>query len=272
MKTKTKKRLALIAALFLMAGVLWFANAFLGNPVSWMLAKHAAEKYLAEQYAGTDYQLSGVNYSFKDAKYLAYVESPSSPDTHFGIMLTGWGTLVYDEFENYVTSGWNTWQRLDEEYRELVDSILDDPDLPYKITIGFGSICTQGEMGEEFQQSWLDMSTLELDGKYDIRETASRYGKLVVYIEDAETTEERAAELLLDLKKRMDAANVPFARVDFSLEAFRPEQGGTQISQDRVDLMMVPYEEICEEGLAEKVHIWEEKTEAFYKSMDAEKK
>lgn len=35
-------------------------------------------------------------------------------------------------------SGWNTWERLNGEYRALVDTVLDDPDFGYNVFIGFG--------------------------------------------------------------------------------------------------------------------------------------
>ena len=51
---------ALVLALCLLAGIGWFANGLLGNPVSRWLARHSAEAYLAEVYPGTDYVRNDV--------------------------------------------------------------------------------------------------------------------------------------------------------------------------------------------------------------------
>ena len=45
---------ALVLALCLLAGIGWFANGLLGNPVSRWLARHSAEAYLAEVYPGRE--------------------------------------------------------------------------------------------------------------------------------------------------------------------------------------------------------------------------
>ena len=76
MKKRILKLTAFAAALALLAGVLWFSNGLLGNPVSKFLAARAAREYLAGQYPGADYQVESVNYSFKFGGYTAAVVSP----------------------------------------------------------------------------------------------------------------------------------------------------------------------------------------------------
>ena len=55
MKKRILKLTAFAAALALLAGVLWFSNGLLGNPVSKFLASRAAREYLAGQYPGAYY-------------------------------------------------------------------------------------------------------------------------------------------------------------------------------------------------------------------------
>lgn len=272
MKTKTKKILAFAAGMVLLVGVLWYASLFLGNPVSWLLARHTAQKRLAEQYPGTDYQIESVNYSFKDGSYHALVQSPSSGDTRFTFVMNGFGRCGYDSYEDAVQSGANTASRLSDEYRSMADAVLNAPNLPYKIWVGYGEIVNgKEEIMEEYDLPMLDTGTLELDGQYDVRQLGREYGKVVVCIEDDEITLERAAELVLDVKERLDKAGVPFHWMDFSLEYFRPEEGGGPMQPDRIDMVVVPYDEICEEDLLQKVQQWSEETEAFYAKMDAQK-
>lgn len=272
MKTKTKKILAFAAGMILLVSVLWYASLFLGNPVSWLLAKHTAQKRLAEQYSETDYKIESVNYSFKDGNYHALVQSPSSEDTRFTLVMDGFGRCGYDSYEDAVLSGGNTASRVSEEYRKLADGVLDDPGLPYKVWVGYGEIVNgKDEVMEEYDLPMLDIGTLKLDEQYDVRQLGREYGKIVVCIEDDEVTPERAAELVLDLKERLDKAGVPFNWMDFSLEYFRPEEGGGPLQPDRIDMVVVPYGEICEEGILQKVQQWSGETKAFYAKMDAQK-
>ena len=66
MKQGTKKFITWLLALVLFGGVLWVIDAFVGNPVSKMLATNTAKAHLAETYADTDYEIERVSYSFKD--------------------------------------------------------------------------------------------------------------------------------------------------------------------------------------------------------------
>ena len=57
MKKRILKLTAFAAALALLAGVLWFSNGLLGNPVSKFLAARAAREYLSGKYHGSEYQV-----------------------------------------------------------------------------------------------------------------------------------------------------------------------------------------------------------------------
>ena len=54
MKKKTLKIIAAVTAFAILAGLVWFANAMVGNPVSNLLAERAAEKHLEETKNKTD--------------------------------------------------------------------------------------------------------------------------------------------------------------------------------------------------------------------------
>ena len=69
MKKKPLKMIALILAFVLIAGIGWFANGLVGNPISKFLAENAAEKYMAEKYAGTDYYIETLAFNFKFSNY-----------------------------------------------------------------------------------------------------------------------------------------------------------------------------------------------------------
>ncbi len=274
MKTKTKKILAFAAGLALLVGVLWFAMLFVGNPVSSFAAKRNAKRYLAQQYPGTDYQIEEVSYNFKFGEYMARVTSPSSKDSRFTLTYDWAGNLKQDDYDWRVQQRENTYERLDWEYRQQVETVLKNPEkkLPYELQFGFGTLFTTGDMltQEPFGLEGLDKSALELDGEYDVNQLARRYGRLVVAIRDNTVTPQRAAQLILDIKNRMDEANAAFCCMDFRLaEKKTDEKEGTKAEE--ISILSVPYDEIEGEGLEGRVSQWEEETQQFYAVMDKEK-
>ena len=260
MKKKSYRIIALIAALLLMAGLGWFANAFVGNPISKMLVKNTAEEYVAKTYAGTDYYIDEIYYSFKDGKYYVDVKSPGSIDSEFSLSLNMNGTLRWDNYEYCVLGKQNTADRLYMEYRKLVDTVMESPAFPFDSDIGFGDlqfndaieISKPGDVPEYNPEHYIDKSELVLDGFYDIAELGRKAGRIVLYVYDEVVTVERASEILLEFKKLMDDGGVTFYAVDMVLESPRNEDG-TRNSDARVEVDEFLYEDIYEEGLAERI-------------------
>ena len=121
---KKHVKIAIISLLIaLAAGLLWFANAMLGNPVSRTLATKAAKSYLSDRFSDTDYQMERITHSFKDGRYHAFMTSPTSIDGDFSVSFTMLGEYHYDTYDS-VLDGFNTARRLDSEYRELTDEEL----------------------------------------------------------------------------------------------------------------------------------------------------
>ena len=139
MNKKYLKIGALVVAGVLIVGLGLFANALLGNPISKAAATSSAKKYVAETYAGTDYYVENVSYNFKDGNYHAFVKSPSSMDTEFSLHVNMIGKIYFDTYEN-VTSGYNTARRLEQEYRVLVDTVLESTTFPYVSDIRYGTL------------------------------------------------------------------------------------------------------------------------------------
>ena len=255
MKNKTGRVIAFIVAVILIAGVGWFANAIVGNPVSKAMAKSTAKKYLKTTYSGTDYYIEEISYSFKDCNYYADIKSPSSMDTEFSFAINMAGKLLWDNYEGAVLSKQNTADRLYMEYRKLVDTVLESPMFPFDSDIGYGDLqfVEAAYVGAEGIPSYAIVTEeLELDGFYDIAELGRQAGLIVIYFYDEEVTEERAAEILLEFKELMDDGGVPFYAIDMVLEYPRTEDGNTR-PDARVEIDGFLYEDIYEEGLAERV-------------------
>lgn len=240
-KNMTKRRkfarlLAALAALVILGGLGWFANAMAGNPLSWALAAHAARRHLQAQYPGADLVLEDVSYSFKDGYYHAHVTDPGSRDGDFTLTLTMGGRLLYDGYDAQVRSGENTARRLNDAYRQLVDGVLADPAFPCTVRLGFGDLAFGDSAVDSPRPYAIPPAQLTLDAEYDIPALGARAGEVTLGLEDAEVNTQRLAALLLDIKDRFAKAGVPFYAVHCVLEAPRPADGSTRPTGDPAGL------------------------------------
>ena len=277
MKNKGLRIIALILALVMIGGLCFVANALNGNPVSALLAKRTAKAYLEDTFPHTDYYVERIGYNFKDGNYYAHIRSESSIDTQFSLHITMLGQLRYDTYDS-VTDGFVTAQRLDMEYRDLADTILEAPDYPYKEEIGWGFGSLEIYPPEAFIHAEenevpdyaIDQSTLVIDKIYDIRELGRQAGRLTVYVDSDTVSVERAAEIMLDIKARFDAAGIPFKAMDFVLQYPRPDEGMRPGGEVRV--RDFPYESIYEDDLIERIVTADAELSAYYAEMDAKYK
>ena len=270
LKGKGLKIAALLAALVLIAGVGWFANEVVGNPISKMLAKHTAERHLEENYAGTDFFIERVSYSFKDCNYYVYIESPSSMDSSFTLCVSRSGKLKWDSYEDRVLGMQNTAQRLSMEYRALVEAVIDSVEFPFFHDIGYGDLQIISKEYIEMEgvaDYVIPAQELELDGVYDVRELGARAGTLVLYVQDETVTVERAAEILLETKRVLDEAGVPFFAAHFVLQY--PKNEDSTWPEGRVEALQILASDIYEEGMVERMRAADEATKAYYAAEDA---
>lgn len=253
---KKKRIIAGILAFTLIGFILFIANAFIGNPISKMLANRAAEKYVEQNYGDLDLELEKATYNFKDGNYTVYAESKKSIDTHFYLNFSGTGQFMYDDYETSVLSKFNTWERIDKEYREWVDTVFMN-DFPYESDIAFGEI-----PGEEE-----DQDALELDRYYDIRELGEEKGHITLYVNSNELTGEKAKNILLDLKKLFDKQQIAFYSIDLTLQEPLSE---TKEGREDITMRQFLYSDIKEDGLQEKVDENIKQTKEYYDEMDKE--
>lgn len=249
--------------------LLWFANAMLGNPISAVLAKHAAQDYLAENFAHADYYIENVAYNFKDGNYYAHIRSDSSIDTRFSLYITMTGKVRFDTYES-VADGFVTANRLEGEYRALTDMITDDVEFPYKDydSFAYGTLeIYPPEAMWDAPSYAIDQSTLIIDHMYDIRELGRQAGHLVIYVDSHVVTVERAAEIMLDIKSMFDAAEIPFAAMTFVMQHPRTEDGTWNNEEVRVEHFL--YEDIYEEDLVERIKEADAAMKAYYAELDA---
>ena len=172
MKQNIKKALKITIGVLLLALIsvtVYFYLGFFGNPVSKLLMKNSAEKYVAENYP--DCHIENVGYNFKDGRYFANIQKEGSADTNFFVYADWLGNISYDSYESYVTSGHNTANRMMTEYRELLRDTIKQEDVDYTLDIFYGDILNE-YYGKEFYNgdsvkgAYMPMEEIILDKQY----------------------------------------------------------------------------------------------------------
>lgn len=186
MKRKALKIVAAVTAFVLIALILAVTNAFVGNPLSKALAGRAVGRHLEERYAGLNLEVEKVQYSFKFGQYMAFAQSTTSQDTHFSIYCDSWGNILGDDYDSYVRSGWNTMQRIGEEYAEAAEALIQSQ-LDYDFDMVIADLNHDGSY---------PLSNLQLDMTYDIHSGAIP-GSVTVYLYAQELSWEKVAEVAL---------------------------------------------------------------------------
>ncbi len=268
---KKSVKIILITLLVLLLGVvLYFVCAFFGNPVSYLLAVNSADNYIEENYADYDLEIEKVGYDFKLSGYYAHVVSPSSVDTHFSVYFDLLGRPLHDSFDN-VTDGWNTYMRLENEYRSLCEKVLKDVKKNFVSDIDYGEI-KNFEYSEDYHGKVLYgvvLSDLELDYEYDIKEVAKSAGHIVFYYEETELTAEKSAERLLEFKAIFEKHDVPFFAIDFIAQEPKTETNAGNRKEFAVREFL--FSDIYEEGLAERLQEAADDLQKYYINEDAKK-
>lgn len=239
---KSMKIIAGILAFALILGLLFFTNAFTGNPISKMLAKSAGGKYIKENYEFLDLRKEKTYYSFKDGNYHIFVQDVNSIDTNFDILIDSFGNVQRDTYESI---NFNTWRRLDGEIREQASPILKKK-LKYDVEsarVGFGK-----------PKSDEDEKSLELDMKLDIHNPPLPLEAFAqIYIEDINY--EKIGQVAKDIKKIMDGENIPidFIGVVLIPSMAKTSEGKAVSWQNALTVFDLPVEILEEENLAEAI-------------------
>ena len=107
---------------------------------------------------------------------------------------------------------------------------------------------------------------LELNKVYDIKEMGARAGHLILYVDNDIISVEEAARIMLDFRSMFDEADIPFYAMDFVLRHPRTEDGKSDDEEIRINDFL--YQDIYEEGLADRIEIAIEQTAAYYAMLD----
>lgn len=254
-KGRGKRVAALVVAVALTAGLCAMGNAFLGNPLSRMLAERAAENYLAGKFPEGGYEVENVWFDSKRGHYGIVVHKSGSQDVYFTVDTDMKGNFHHDTYDHVLT-GWNTAHRLESEYETLADSALLRLNLTYSRAYVSSSLEFEHRQWKDDPyafQYFLNGEALVPDGAYEIETVGALVGKVSVSVEDAEVSAERAAQILLESRRLMDEAGVPFHSIDLTLRYPRPENAMEPRKEGQIRIEGFLYEDIYADGLAERV-------------------
>lgn len=267
---KQKKTIISLLILALLIGLIILINSFVGNPISRIIVNHSAENYIKETYPEMDLEVDKATYNFKFGEYNVNVKSSTSIDTYFSLGVSQLGKVQRDNYEDDVMAKFNTWIRINMDYREMVAKVFESEDFIYQSDIDFGTLKLK-EQSEQFGPSYgIDLDELELDKDYNIKKLGEDNGQVILYIEgdtDKEINAKRVAEILLDIKEVFDEKDIPFYAIDFSLVEPKDEN-----SEDMGEVFQVReflYNDIYKEDLIQRLEKASDKLEEHYEKEDA---
>ena len=170
-----------------------------------LVAANKIKTYVKETYGSMDLELSEVAYNFKIGGYYAIASSKTSEDTHFEVTYVKGNVSDYYKYD--VPTMWNTFQRLDEEYRNKVEPIIAD-NMPYQFDMIIGGLDKEGSYGD---------GKLSLDIAFDLGNMPlSQYVTVYVYAENLSW--DNVAKMALELDALLMANGFTIDQYDVILE------------------------------------------------------
>ncbi len=257
MNKKTKKIIIIVSILL----VVYLFIPFFRNPLSDMITRMQVKNYLEENYAGMGYEIESFGFNGLDSYYRYTVSIPGSKDKRFDIRLGRYGGVYLDTYDTDVSLNFNTSERMWDEYFRLVEGAVDINDIisgeEYGSVSGFMEFASKEEYGkyDDIPEYAYFYEDLVPEKEYDVKEMGTNHAQIFVSINHVEDLSyKRAAEVLLWVKEELDRAGIGFYCVYVSL--FSPPSGPygeAQYMDPYIAVKDMPYDEIYEEGLAERV-------------------
>lgn len=270
---KVLKVVALILVLALLACAAVIANGMMGNPISKHMAKKALEEHLAQNYSDMDLYTDTFDYNLKDGGYYAVIRSETSTDTVFFVDMDMKGNVTNDSYAADVQSMFNTSERVDEQYIQMVDSALALSGFAGEDNVlgGYLEFAENYPIDDGKDHSYaIPRQELVLDKEYTADEICAmglRSGILIVSVADETVTPQRAAEIMLQIRSLLDEAGVTFYRMDFALHSISGEDGTQPDAILRAELLC---EDITEEGLEDRIVLSNEAINEYFEQLEKE--
>ena len=208
------------------------ANSFLGNPISRAAAEKAINEHIEKNYSRLNLGVTDVKYSFKFGRYFAHAQSPVSPDTGFGVYY-GNGQ-VFDDYEDYVVGGFNTWVRLEEEFSKVVVPIVER-ELDYEFDMVLATLNKSGG----------NMANLTLDMEFDLYNIPLE-SRVIIYPYTDDFTWSNVAKIAKELDALMLEKRI---EIDEYSVILRHKPQGEEKNYDSMGVTDFPREGLAAENL-----------------------
>ena len=224
-----KKTLLKVFMAILTVCILWHT----GNPLNWLAARIKIAEHLEQNY-GEGYTFDCSYMWFGRTKgYSGKANKTESKDDNFHVYYID--GEVSDNRKIYVTSGFNTQYRINNEYKKIVKPVLEK---------------VNGLLIHDANFFNMPEEMLIIDKEYDILSIAAEYGTLVLSFEKTDGTIAEYAAKLLEIKDVCDKNKIPFKYID--LDAVDESGSLSDFSYDGI-----PYNEIYPENLENRLYLKE---------------
>ena len=258
---------AFVLSLALTAWIIYLTDIFTGYPISYFVVKNASNKYIEENYQGTDFIADKPEHSIKLGGFTVYVSSPSSADSHFSLKFDNRGNLQFDSYESDVVLRGNTAMRLSNEYKKLSRAVFESSAFPFEST--FSADFQDAISGESearmcpgtYPCKW-DIKELVLDKEYDISQLSGEYGSINLHVTSDSVSVKTAAQSLLEIKKIMEKANLPFKSVE--LWVLSKGKNEYERPKESIHILNFGWDDIYSENLEERIQDAIDETNKFY--------
>jgi hypothetical protein len=241
MKRKRIHWSTIIFLVILLLFVGFFASvimAFYGNPITAVIATVKIRNYVEDTYPDMDLEVPKAGYNFKFEEYLSHVKSKTSPDTHFEV---SWVKgKIFDTYESFVTGRINTFDRLNREFSDKVEQIIQN-EFPYETSMLFA------DLGKEEQ----NISHLTLDMPLD-PSNPPMPADLTIYIMSHDVSYEFLSARLLELQRIMEENRIPMEAYSIVIEEPLIEgEGKADPEGESIYLYGFPSDKISSDNLIE---------------------
>lgn len=186
MKKKIMRGLALIVSLILISGLYILYSAFYGNPIKKWTLRSSLIRYAEEHHPDERAQYSQVRYNFKDSQYYINVTINGSEDEAYTVSYYAARKEYDDDYRWRVIDRYNTWSRLEMEYRSFIDEQLAA--YPIEFELSFGTL----------DQEMTQIHHLELNSEIDFYNPPLNTS-LIVWIQSEQITVDELEKQLIDL-------------------------------------------------------------------------
>lgn len=243
-----KKKIVLVITggfiLGLFAFILSIIFAFTGNPISAAIANHKINDYIKKEYAfitDLDYKEKKSTYNFKFNYYGKYVQSKSSEDTGFYVYYNE--GEIEDNYDNCVEGMLNTYSRLEEQFDDAVEKIIDE-NFPHKTDMVLANFY-KGDLENGLKDKLtldmtLDINNIPLDTE------------LSVYLFSDEISYEALHDRLVEVHQLMKENNLDFEIYSIVIEEpISEDEEKPKHKGQNIHLLDFPTESMNAENLIE---------------------